>query len=61
MENIITLEEFNPKLVCLKDLKIAKFGSSIPIVYADPKRGEIPLILKLPSVIFHMEVLNISC
>lgn len=49
MDNIISLEEFEPTNVVLKDLKPAKFGSKIPVVYKCPKRGEIPLLLKLPK------------
>lgn len=48
MENIITIEEFEPKNLVFNDPKTNSYGGTIPVHYQCPRRGKIPFILKLP-------------
>jgi len=51
MENIITLNEFKPKNIVLKDPKKNKRGGiTIPVRYICERRGEIPFLLKTPKL-----------
>jgi len=50
MENIITIEEFDPKNIVLNlPTQNTHGGSVIPIHYQCPRRGKIPFILKPPK------------
>jgi len=50
MENIISIEEFEPKNIVLNNPTTnAHGGTVIPIHYQCPRRGKIPFILKTPK------------
>lgn len=49
MENIISIEEFDPKNIVLNNpTKNTHGGTVIPVHYQCPRRGKIPFIIKLP-------------